>query len=559
MINFDLKNIPTHPGVYKFKNEYGKIIYLGKAKNLHSRISQYKNGTINSFKTKKMLDESVDIEYVITNNNKEAFILERNLIKEHKPIYNIQLLDDKRYPYIKVKLGKELKITVVRKTFKDKAFYFGPFPLGSNYRSLFHLAQRIGLYEQGLPIKSNDKELWTRKYNEVKNIFTQGNTKLITELKKKMIEAADIEMFELAQEYKEMILAIQIFNAEKQAVSLSETKNVDVFGVSITDHVCFLSIAFYRNGDLLSVQNHSIDIVNSIEDSINEFINEFYESKPIPFQLLIDNKYINELDVSTHIIHPQKGSLKKALNLATKNAEDNKDRKLREHKLKYELSIGAITKLGKLLNIETPNNIAMVDNSNIANKDPVSAIVFYKNGVPDKSKYKKFNLEVRTRKADVDYMNQAIKKYFNKDKKNFIPDILFVDGGIAQVNEVHNLLMSMNISLKVIGLVKNDKHITRAIVDTNGIEVQIQDGNLLNFLRGIQHEVDRFAKQQLRSRSLKGTLDGTLSQIPGVGTKTAEKLLHHFQTYAAIYNANTKELEKIVSTKIAIEIKKVYK
>lgn len=159
MINIEPKNIPSSPGVYKFKDKYDNVIYVGKSKSLKSRLIQYKNGSLNSFKTKKMLQEATTVDYVITNNNKEAFILERNLIKEYKPIYNIQLLDDKRYPYIKVKLGRELKVTVVRKTFKDGAFYFGPFPIGSDYKSLFHLAQRIGLYEKGLPIKSTDRKM----------------------------------------------------------------------------------------------------------------------------------------------------------------------------------------------------------------------------------------------------------------------------------------------------------------------------------------------------------------------------------------------------------------
>ncbi|MCP4336352.1 MAG: GIY-YIG nuclease family protein [Mycoplasma sp.] len=559
MIKINFKDIPNQPGIYKFKNKYNKVIYIGKSKNLKSRITQYKNGSINSFKTIKMMKEATKLEYLITNNNKEAFILERNLIKEYKPIYNIQLLDDKRYPYIKVKLGKDLKISVVRKTSKDKAFYFGPFPVGNNYKSLLHLAERVGLYKDGLPIKSNDKNFWREKYEEVKKIFTQENRKLIKKLEEKMMYASSIEMFELAQEYKKMIFAIKIFNQEKQSVSINETKNVDVYGVDLTNDICFISILFYRSGDLLSIQNHSVDIVNSVDETINEFINRFYEQHPLPYQILISNKIVEKLDIDTNVINPKKGILKEVLNLATKNSEDNKDKKLHEHKLKYELSIGAITKLGKLLNIEIPNTIAMIDCSNIANKNPVSAMIFYKNGIKDKSNYRKFNLEVGSRKSDVDYMKQTILRYFDKTKLNLIPDILFVDGGLAQVNEVKKVLKSLDINLKIIGLVKNDKHITRAIVDENGLQIEIEDRHLLNFLRGVQEEVDRFAKQQLRSRSLKGTLEGTLSQIEGVGTKTAEKLLSHFSSYSAIYNATIEQLEKIVPKKTAINIKKVYK
>lgn len=200
----------------------------------------------------------------------------------------------------------------------------------------------------------------------------------------------------------------------------------------------------------------------------------------------------------------------------------------------------------------------MIDNSNSANQNPVSAIVSYKNGVKQKSEYKRYNLETLSRKADVEYMRQTTMRYFSK-KENPIPNLFIVDGGKAQVNEVKEVVEKLGVDLRIIGLVKNDKHITRSLINLEGVEVEIKDSILLNFLRSMQAEVDRFAKVQHRSRGLKGTLEGSLETIPGVGPKTLKKLLGIFETYANIYNASQEELEKVVSTTIAKNIKKKMK
>ncbi|CAM9108953.1 excinuclease ABC subunit UvrC [Mycoplasma todarodis] len=557
MTNWNIEDIPKKPGVYLYKDKLDKVIYVGKAKNLKVRINQYKKGSINSFKTHKMIQEAESYDLIITENEKEALILERNLIKEHAPYFNIQFIDDKRYPYIKVKLGKNLKITMVRRILKDNAFYFGPLPVGSKSRQLLKTLQREALYESGLPITDTSKEFWEEKYSKVRKILSADNNFYKRELSNKMFAAAEKEMFEIAQEYKESLEALNIFD-QKQVVQLDNDKDIDVVGVSQQDDFLFVSIMFYRNGSLLSMTNEVLEIINDPAETIRQFITSYYNNNLIPKELILDEAYNNDFYHSFKPIYPEKGKYKEMLKIAVMNADNNKEQKLRKHKRQVELTSGAIEKLGYLLNIEKPWHILMIDNSNTANQNPVSAIVSYKNGVKQKSEYKRYNLETLSRKADVEYMRQTTTRYFSK-KENPIPNLFIVDGGKAQVNEVKEVVEKLGVDLKIIGLVKNDKHITRSLINLQGEEVQINDSTLLNFLRSMQAEVDRFAKVQHRSRGLKGTLEGSLETIPGVGPKTLQRLLKVFETYANIYNASQEELEKVVSSTIAQNIKKKMK
>ncbi|CAM9099670.1 excinuclease ABC subunit UvrC [Mycoplasma marinum] len=557
MINWNIENIPKSPGVYLYKNKYDKIIYIGKAKNLKNRINQYMKGSINSFKTHKMIEEANSFEFIITKNEKEAWILERNLIKEHSPYYNIQFIDDKRYPYIKVKLAKKLNISMVRHIAKDQAFYFGPLPTGTNSRELFKTLQREALYENGLPIKNTELLFWENKYKKIKKILSSNNDFFKKELETKMYSAAKNELFELAQEYKESLIALNLYE-EKQVVELANNKNIDVFGIIKHEQFLFICMMFYRNGSLLSLDNHILEIMDDEKNTISQFIAQYYEKNLIPDEVVIKEEFSSEFNQKFRVLIPEKGSYKKMLEISEINAKNNKEEKLRKYKRSIELTMGAIEKLGKLLKMEKPKHILMVDNSNLANQNPVSAIISYRDGRKRKQEYKKYNLDIGTRKADVEYMRQSVTRYFSKEE-NPIPDLFIVDGGVAQVNEVKKIIHKLEIELKVIGLVKNKKHITKSLINLDGIEESIEEEDLLNFLRGMQAEVDRFAKMQYRSRGLKGTLLGSLETIKGVGPKAIEKLIGHFKTYANIYNASEEELQKIVSSKVAKAIRQNYK
>lgn len=544
----DLKQVPNDPGVYFWKDKYNNIIYVGKAKNLNKRMKQYFNGMNNSYKTPKLVKRIASFEYVITSNEKEALVLERNLIEKHTPEYNIILTDDKRYPYIMVSLSKKVEIKLIYriKSFRSKkAFFYGPFPTGFGARRMANLVSRLALYDKGILIKDLSPAEWKEKYDFAKDFLSKDSKKLIKELEVMMVEQADKEQFEIAHDIKELLKALRTLN-DNQAVELKSNKNIDAISFIEKDGFISISMLFYRRGILLSKNDKIIEITSNRDESVRQFISQYYHINQKP-DLIISNL---EIETDIEVVIPRQGINKKILEISNKNANDNLDMKLQEFIRKEELTIGAMAKLEKLLGIENIHHIIMIDNSTTNNSMPVSAIVSYRNGIKQKHEYRKFNLEQTKRKADVEYMKQGITRYFIEDE-NKKPDLLIVDGGIAQVNEVKKITPDINI----IGLVKNEKHLTEALITSDGKRIIIKDQNLFNFLKGIQIEVDRFAKY-VYSRKRKTTLEGVLATVEGIGPSIEKKLLKEFKTYSAIYNASQEELESVVSKKIALSIKK---
>ena len=544
----DLKQVPNDPGVYFWKDKYNNIIYVGKAKNLNKRMKQYFNGMNNSYKTPKLVKRIASFEYVITSNEKEALVLERNLIEKHTPEYNIILTDDKRYPYIMVSLSKKVEIKLIYriKSFRSKkAFFYGPFPTGFGARRMANLVSRLALYDKGILIKDLSPAEWKEKYDFAKDFLSKDSKKLIKELEVMMVEQADKEQFEIAHDIKELLKALRTLN-DNQAVELKSNKNIDAISFIEKDGFISISMLFYRRGILLSKNDKIIEITSNRDESVRQFISQYYHINQKP-DLIISNL---EIETDIEVVIPRQGINKKILEISNKNANDNLDMKLQEFIRKEELTIGAMAKLEKLLGIENIHHIIMIDNSTTNNSMPVSAIVSYRNGIKQKHEYRKFNLEQTKRKADVEYMKQGITRYFIEDE-NKKPDLLIVDGGIAQVNEVKKIVPDINI----IGLVKNEKHLTEALITSDGKRIIIKDQNLFNFLKGIQIEVDRFAKY-VYSRKRKTTLEGVLATVEGIGPSIEKKLLKEFKTYSAIYNASQEELESVVSKKIALSIKK---
>ena len=542
-----LKNVPHKPGVYLWKDQHENIIYIGKAKDLKNRMTQYFNGMINSYKTVKLVESISAFDYVITTTEKEALILERNLITRHLPIYNIKLTDDKRYPYIKIELNKILKISLVYRVTKAKnnIIIYGPFPNGFGARRMVNLLNRLTTYKNGLQNKSTDYIFWSGQFEYAKTLLSRGLKPLIKELKLKMFEAADRQHFEISHDLKESIIALEFYK-DGQHVELESKDNIDVMGVVEKNGFLSISLFFYRQGRLLSNIEKILEITSSKQETLRQFVSQYYAINYTPKMILSNENFESEIN----IVNPIKGNKKKIIDLALTNARNNIDLKLNEFIRKEELTIGAISKLEKLLNIKSAKHILMIDNSNTNNTNPVSAIVSYRNGIKQKYEYKKYNLKTGKRLADVDYMKQGVQMYLDRDT-NPIPDLFIVDGGIAQVNEVKKIWTKS----KIIGLVKNDKHKTESIVDTDGSKIEINDQILMNFLSGIQTEVDRFVKYHHVVRRKKA-LEGVLSTVSGIGDITERKLLEVFKTYSNIYNASIEELEQVVSLKQAKSIKK---
>ena len=546
MIKITLDNVPNKPGIYIWKNSNDEIIYVGKAIKLKQRMTQYFKGMLNSYKTSTLVEEIHSFDYIITPSDKEALILERNYIEKYFPKYNILLTDDKRYPYIKILLKDKLIIELVYRVKSQRnnnAEFFGPYPTGYGARKLTNLVQNITTYKDGLPYLTNDINYWREQYKVAKKILTDGPTSLIKELKSRMKVASENMQYEVANDFKESIESLE-FNKDNQVVEFIENINFDVIGLIEKNGYLSISMLFYRNGILLSTKEFIIEITNSIDESFEQFISQYYSKNIQPEFILSNIKIDNEI-----IKVPLRGKKKKVLDIAMENATDNIELKLSKYIRTEEQTIGAVKKLKELLNLNKLNHILMIDNSNTSNTLPVSVIVSYRNGIKQKKEYRKYNLEKTNREADVEYMKQGIQKYFEKDV-NSIPDLFIVDGGIAQLNEAKKIIKD----IPLIGLVKNNKHMTDSIINQDGIKIEINDTFLLNFLTGMQIEVDRFAKYHHINRRSHKTLEGTLITVNGVGSSIEKKLLNEFKTYSAIYNATTEELERIVSPTIAKNI-----
>lgn len=550
-MDIDLSNISKKPGVYFWKNKHGDILYIGKANNLKNRMSQYQKNMHNSYKTAELVKNIESYEVIITNTIKEALVLERNMIEKYSPPFNIRLRDDKRYPYIKVTLTNELNIDLayrltIREN-KDEVIY-GPFPSGYGAKQIHKLLVRLYKFDKGLPVRNMSYGYWSDKYDDIKSVLNSSKTSLIKMLKQQMNDAAEKMQYEVAQELKESIQSLTLFD-EKQVVEISDETNMDAIAFYEKDGHISITILFYRQGNLLSKKEMVIEITNSPEETMEEFLNNYYSRNPKP-KMIISNE---EVHFDMDVVVPVKGEKKQIIDLALNNAKDNVEIKLQEFANYESITIGAVKTLGKLLNMDKLSHILMIDNSNFANTDPVSVIISNRFGKMQRKEYRKYTLEVNERKADVDYMKQGVTKYFSKEE-NKLPDLFIVDGGLAQVNEVKKL-----IDIPVIGLVKDDNHRTRAIISSEGQEISIEDANLFKFLTNLQVEVDRFAKGFYNKRKAITTFEGKLRAIDGIGLTTEKRLLSHFKTYASIYNATVEELTRVVSETLAYKIKDTFK
>lgn len=548
----DLSNISNYPGVYLWKDADGNIIYVGKSKCLKKRMSQYFSGTINSFKTSKMVDKIKGYETIICNNENEALILERNLIQKYKPFYNVCLLDDTKYPYINIFFNKKELLISLKYSVRSEGkynLYYGPYLNNGGSKIILNFLRRECFYKDGLPIRQETPEFWKNKFFIAKSILSKTNNCLINELTNKMSVASEREQFEIANDLKKII---QFFRSQKdtQIVEIKDRENIDIiFGIEHNNFIVFC-IQFYRSGSLINNSIYPVEINITKKDTIRQFINQFYKNKQLPIKIVTNLTIaIDDIYFKTNILIPKSGKYFKILDLCKKNAEQNIDFKIMEYENKRNTINNGLIFLKEITNIQNLNHIIMIDNSSTNNTNPISAIISYRNGLAEKNEYRKFNIQRRTRSSDVEYIKQGLEQYFKSSTDN--PDLLIVDGGIHQLNEAKKTLKEMNINkTKIIGLVKNKQHKTAYVCSNDGNKIKIKDEAYV-FLSGIQYEVDRFAKTVHRNKNSKTSLEGKLIKINGIGVKTEQKILNHFKTYNNIYNATCDELEKVVSKKIA--------
>lgn len=562
--------LPDQPGCYLMKDRQGTIIYIGKAKILKNRVRSYFTGSHDT-KTERLVSEIVDFEYIVTESNTEALLLEINLIQKNMPKYNIMLKDDKSYPFIKITNEKAPRLMITRKVLKDKAHYFGPYPnvraanetkrlLDRIYplRKCKNLPNDVCLYYHmgqclGPCINPIVEEQYKQVVEEVKRFLNGGYTDVQQQIEAKMNQAAESLNFEQAAEYRDQIEAIQTVMT-KQKMTNADFIDRDVFGYAVDKGWMCVQVFFVRQGKLIERRTFDFPFYNEAELDFLTFIAQFYQKTEhfIPNEILIPQSI--ELEqvkaiVTTKVLQPQRGEKKKLVELANKNAQIYLTEQFDLIERKEERTVGAIEKLGQALGIATPIRIEAFDNSNIMGTNPVSAMVVYIDGKPMKKEYRKFKIQTVNGPDDYASMREVIyRRYSRVIKENLpLPDLILIDGGKGQVNVAQDVLLNqLGLDVPIAGLAKNDKHKTSELLYGDDLSVVPLKRNSPEFflLQRIQDEVHRFAITFHRATRSKTSFASQLDGISGLGPKRKQRLLKEFRSIKAIKEATLTELQE---------------
>ena len=567
------------PGCYLMKNTDGKVIYVGKARKLKNRVSSYFTGAHN-YKTTKLVDHIWDFDYIVTGSEKEALLLEINLIKDYTPEYNIMFMDNTYYPYIELTDETHPRLKIVRKTKNKKNKYFGPYPDATAARNTFkllnklyplrkcnHVPDKPCLYYSlhqclGPCINEVDKS----QYDEIRKeliSFIHGNTKSkIDELTEKMMTASENLQFELAKEYRDLIRSIEYVTA-KQNVQFGDYKDRDILGYFIDKGYISIQLFFMREGKLLYHDFNLEPVGEDFEEDLIRFLVTYYQTHPEPYELLIpqdvDLELLTEI-LSCHVLQPQRGDKKSLVEMANKNAKEALEKKFLLKEKTDEKTILPIIELGQKLGIDTPHTIELYDNSNIQGAYAVAGMVVYKDGVPSKKDYRRYKIKTVEGPDDYASMKEVIyRRYYRllMEQKE-MADLIIVDGGLGQIKVAKEVIDSLNLSVHICGLSKDDKHSTAMLLDEDGNQVPIDTKSPLFFLlTRMQDEVHRYAisfHRQVRSKSLFSSI---LDEVEGIGEARKKKLLNHFKSVKKMKEASLEELEAVIPKNTAAKLYEV--
>lgn len=570
LIQQKLALLPDQPGCYLMKNKDQEIIYVGKAKNLRNRIRSYFTGSHDG-KTQRLVMDIVDFEYIVTGSALEALILECNLIKQHRPRYNVMLKDDKSYPYIRLTKEKHPRLEVTRKLKKDGSKYFGPYPhagaaqqtkklldrlfplrkcrtLPKRVCLYYHLNQCVAPCEY--PVQEAQYEEISRK---IVRFLNGGDQELKRELKKKMEEAAEDLQFERAKELRDLIQDIETV-MEKQNIVLNDKTDRDVFGYAADKGWMCVQVFFVRQGKLIEREVSIFPHYNEAEEDFLSFVAQFYHELPtLPKEIHlpagIDDELLGGLLSGVHVHIPQRGMKKNLVNMAMENAKIALQERFQLMERDEEKTIQAVQSLGEAMGIGMPRRIEAFDNSNIQGADPVSAMVCFIDGKPEKKEYRKFKIRTVEKPDDYETMREVIRRRYSRVlKENLpLPDIILVDGGKGQMSAAMDVLENeLGLYIPVGGMVKDEKHRTaRLLMGDPPEEVNLKRGTQEFYLiQRIQEEVHRFAVTFHRQTRGKNSFKSQLDQIPGVGAKRKQQLFRHFGSIEKMREATVEEYRK---------------
>lgn len=568
--------VPTKPGSYQMKNKDGIIIYVGKAKNLKNRLKSYFTGTVTG-KTKMLVEDIDDFEYIVTSSELESLILEITLIKKYDPKYNIMLTDDKTYPYIELTKEKYPRLRVVRnvKRRRNLNYLYGPYPNVSAARKTVNMLNRLYplrkcdrlkkelcLYYHiheclGYCVKEVDPKVINEMSKEIVS-FLKGDSSFIREkINKEMMTASEAMNYEKALELKTMLEDIDI-TLRRQKIDLNNNYNFDLVNYYVDKNYLSIQVFFIRNGLLVGRNKDIISSDLDIYEQVVEYIIKFYEKHTVlPHELLvpeeIDGSLLEEY-LKVKVTSPKKGKLKKLLDLARDNAKEVLEAEEEMLKKNDDLRLEAIDELKELLGTDKVSRMEAFDNSHLFGTFYVGGMVVYEDFLPLKDEYRKYKISSDV-KDDLGAMKEVIyRRYYKVLMEDLTPpDVIVMDGGFNQVKIAVDIIRSLGLNIRVIGLVKNDKHKTSSIIDEEGRVLNVKsDSNLFLFFSKIQEEVHRFAITYHRNIKAKGALTSVLDMVPGIGEVRKKELLKKFGSLKKMKEATVEELSEVVSRDVAV-------
>ena len=574
MLKEKLLLLPNKPGCYLMKDKNGVIIYVGKAKNLRNRVNSYFKSS-HTGKTKVLVSNIVDFEYIITNSELEALLLEINLIKEHNPKYNVLLKDDKSYPYIEITDEKVPRLLIVRpsKLRKKNHKLYGPYPNSTAAKKTIELLNRLYplrkcktmgkrecLYYHigeclGYCCNKIDKQEIDSMVAEITR-FLKGEDKIVLDKIDAMMESAISKLnFEKAKELNELKEFVNV-TLRKQLIDLNDNIDRDIFGYAVYKGYIGIQVLFLRGGKLIERNSSIYPIITDEVEDLTLFISSFYDKNNIkPKEILIpdiiDDALIKDV-LNINVIKPVKGKKKELVEMANKNALNTLKEKFELVKANDENALNACCELKDLLGISSANRIETFDNSHLFGTYTVSGMVVFTLGIPDKNNYRKYKI-LSDAKDDYHLMKEVIyRRYFRVLMDNLErPDLIIVDGGKAQINAAEEVLNSLNLDIPVCGLIKNEHHKTSSLLYNEKIYDIDKTSNLFHMLERLQDEVHNYTISYHKDIRSKGALSSVLDNVPGIGEVRKRELLKKFPSVTKMKEASVSDLEKLLPSDVA--------
>ena len=588
MLEEKLKMLPDNPGVYIMKNKDGKIIYIGKAKVLKNRVRQYfMNSANHSPKVRAMVSNIADFEYIMCDSEMEALVLECNLIKEHRPRYNILLKDDKRYPYIKLTLNEEYpKMLYVRKPENDGARYFGPYPSGFSIRETFDVVKQI--FKIAHCKKSFPKDIgkarpclyhsmgrccapcsgkvssdeYKKVFSDIEKFLSGSRTELLTSLREEMMTAAENLEFERAAQCRDKIEAIENLS-EKQKVLAANGGDIDVIVCAAEEILASVEAFHIRGGKLIGSASFDVRGEAALDEGslLEEYVDQYYTDDVFIPKFIYLSHDIDSIDMlgmylsakkgsKVTVSVPQRGERKKMVDMALKNARHNIE-KMKTAEVKEKMQQNSLIELATALRLEViPDRIESYDISHTAGEENVAAMAVFKNARPSKRDYRIFKMKTIEGANDVAALKETLLRRFTHEERakdgkfNELPDLILMDGGLSQVHAAQEVLGELDIDIPVFGMVKDDHHRTRGVVSDEGEVYLKPTGGAMRLVTFIQDEVHKTAIEYHRKLREKKMIGSELEEISGIGEAKRKALMLYFKNISAIKKADIEELKK---------------